>query len=150
MCFVFQNATDITGPITYMDFWPLMSATLNCKCMRAGSQLRHGCSIFMFFNMFRYGSIPKERLHLLYVLSMGCVATLCISIPRRFLNCIITAVLQYVRKFDGSLLISISYCTISSFTLVTHVINPMECSVFISSYTCVAIVSAGIWYRRFI
>ena len=103
-----------------------------------------------FFNMFRYGSIPKEHLNLLYVLNMECVAIFCISIPNWFLNCIITAVLQSVRKFDGSLVISISYFTISSFTLVTHVINPMECSLFSSSYTCLAIVSAGIWYRRFI
>ena len=42
-------------------------AFANCKCMRAGSQLRHGCSIFMVFNIFRYGSIPKEHLNMLYV-----------------------------------------------------------------------------------
>ena len=52
-----------------------------------------------FFNMARYGSIPKEHLNLLYVLNIGQVSIFCISISHWVLNWVIITVLHSGRKF---------------------------------------------------
>ena len=83
-----------------------------------------------FFNMYRYGSITKERLNLLYVLKIGYVYIFCISLSHWILNWVITTFLHSIQKFDGSLVISIPWFMITSFTLVTHLVYPLKCSLF--------------------
>ena len=78
-----------------------------------------------FFNMYRYGSIPNEHLNLSYVLNIGHVSTFCIPLSHWVLNWAITAIFHSIRKFYGSLVISIPWFMISSFSLLPHVVNPM-------------------------
>ena len=78
-----------------------------------------------FFNMYRYGSIPNEHLNLSYILNIGHVSTFFIPLSHWVLNWVITAVFHSVWKIYGSLVISIPWFMISSFSLLPHVVNPM-------------------------
>ena len=66
------------------------------------------------------------------------------------MNLIPTVLLHSDLNSDGEQSVSRRYVSTISLTWVTHVVKPNWCNLANSLYTCLTILSLGIWWRRLI